>query len=137
MDWQTGVIVPIFKRGARRVCSPQIQEEQCGFRLGCGTGNQLFTLARLLEESWEFAQPVYICRLGEGFRPGPFAVFVVGTAVVWGDFHGTDIWAQLGGREHQVRGSQDCLSDMVLLASLDRDLRHSLWRFVAERRAYS
>ena len=89
MDWQTGVVVPIFKKGDRRVCSnyrgitllslpgkayarvlerrlrplvePQIQEEQCGFRPGRGTVDQLFTLARLLEGSWEFAQPVYMC----------------------------------------------------------------------------
>ena len=84
MEWQTGVVVPIFKKGDRRVCSnyrgitllslpgkvysrvlekrlrpivkPQIQEEQCGFRPG-----QLFTLAGLLAGAWEFAHPVYMC----------------------------------------------------------------------------
>uniref|UniRef100_A0A669BJZ3 Reverse transcriptase domain-containing protein n=1 Tax=Oreochromis niloticus TaxID=8128 RepID=A0A669BJZ3_ORENI len=89
LDWQTGVVVPIFKRGDRRVCSnyrgitllslpgkvyarvlerrvrplvePQIQEEQCGFRPGRGTLDQLFILSRILEGAWEFAQPVYMC----------------------------------------------------------------------------
>uniref|UniRef100_A0A3B4FLA9 Reverse transcriptase domain-containing protein n=1 Tax=Pundamilia nyererei TaxID=303518 RepID=A0A3B4FLA9_9CICH len=89
LDWQTGVVVPIFKKGDRRVCSnyrgitllslpgkvyarvlerrvrplvkPRIQEEQCGFRPGRGTLDQLFILSRILEGAWEFAQPVYMC----------------------------------------------------------------------------
>uniref|UniRef100_A0A3P9PV83 Reverse transcriptase domain-containing protein n=1 Tax=Poecilia reticulata TaxID=8081 RepID=A0A3P9PV83_POERE len=89
LDWQTGVVVPLFKKGDRRVCSnyrgitllslpgkvysgvlerrvrrivePRIQEEQCGFRPGRGTLDQLYTLSRVLEGAWEFAQPVYMC----------------------------------------------------------------------------
>ncbi|KAK7940110.1 hypothetical protein WMY93_003436 [Mugilogobius chulae] len=89
LDWQTGVVVPLFKKGDRRVCSnyrgitllslpgkvysrvlerrlrpivePRIQEEQCGFRPGRGTLDQLYTLHRVLEGSWEFAQPVHMC----------------------------------------------------------------------------
>ena len=89
LDWQTGVVVPLFKKGDRRVCSnyrgitllslpgkvyarvlerrirpivePRIQEEQCGFRPGRGTLDQLYTLSRVLEGSWEFAQPVHMC----------------------------------------------------------------------------
>ena len=81
LNWQTGVVVPLFNKGDRRVCSnyrgitllslpgkvysrvlerriqpivePQIQEEQCGFRPGCGTLDQLYTLRRVLEGSWE------------------------------------------------------------------------------------
>ncbi|KAI3353319.1 hypothetical protein L3Q82_019273 [Scortum barcoo] len=74
LEWQTGVVVPLFKKGDRRVCSnyrgshfsaspgkvstpgywrgefglivdPRIQEEQCGFRPdGRGTLDQLYTL---------------------------------------------------------------------------------------------
>ena len=40
---------------------PRIEEEQCGFRPGRGTVDQLFTLARVLEGAWEFAQPVHMC----------------------------------------------------------------------------
>ncbi|KAK3520362.1 hypothetical protein QTP70_023831, partial [Hemibagrus guttatus] len=89
LDWVTGVVVPLFKKGDRRVCSnyrritllslpgkvysrvlkrrvrllvePRIQEEQCGFRPGCGTLDQLYTLHRVLEGLWEFAQPVHMC----------------------------------------------------------------------------
>ena len=89
LDWQTGVVVPLFKKGDRRVCSnyrgitllslpgkvysgvlerrvrrtvePQIQEEQCGFRPGRGTVDQLYTLSRILEGAWEFAHPVHMC----------------------------------------------------------------------------
>ena len=88
-EWQTGVVVPLFKKGDQRVCSnyrgitllslpgkvysrvlerrvrlivePRIQEEQCGFRPGRGTMDQLYTLARVLEGAWEFAQPVHMC----------------------------------------------------------------------------
>ncbi|KAK3540900.1 hypothetical protein QTP86_004165 [Hemibagrus guttatus] len=89
LDWATGVVVPLFKKGDRRVCSnyrgitllslpgkvysrvlerrvrplvePRIQEEQCGFRPSHGTLDQLYTLHRVLEGSWEFAQPVHMC----------------------------------------------------------------------------
>ncbi|KAI3372277.1 hypothetical protein L3Q82_022782 [Scortum barcoo] len=37
------------------------QEEQCGFRPGRGTLDQLYTLHRVLEGLWEFAQPVHMC----------------------------------------------------------------------------
>ncbi|KAK3572937.1 hypothetical protein QTP86_010541 [Hemibagrus guttatus] len=89
LDWATRVVIPLFKKGDRRVCSsyrgitllslpgkvysrvlerrvrplvePRIQEEQCGFRPSCGTLDQLYTLHRVLEDSWEFAQPVHMC----------------------------------------------------------------------------
>ncbi|KAK3561397.1 hypothetical protein QTP86_000593 [Hemibagrus guttatus] len=89
LDWATGVVVPLFKKGDRRVCSnyrgitllslpgkvysrvlerrvqslvePRIQEEQCSFRPSRGTLDQLYTLHRVLEGSWEFAQPVHMC----------------------------------------------------------------------------
>ncbi|KAK3536886.1 hypothetical protein QTP86_027004 [Hemibagrus guttatus] len=89
LDWVTVVVVPLFKKGDRRVCSnyrgitllslpgkvysrvlerrvrllvePRIQEDQCGFRPSRGTLDQLYTLHRVLEGSWEFAQPVHMC----------------------------------------------------------------------------
>ena len=89
LEWQTGVVVPIFKKGDQRVCSnyrgitllslpgkvfakvlerrvraivePQIEEEQCGFRPGRGTVDLLFALSGVLEGAWEFAQPVHMC----------------------------------------------------------------------------
>ncbi|KAK3525266.1 hypothetical protein QTP86_024908, partial [Hemibagrus guttatus] len=89
LDWATRVVVPLFKKGDRRVCSnyrgitllnlpgkvysrvlerrvrllvkPRIQEEQCGFCPSHGTLDQLYTLHRVLEGSWEFAQPVHMC----------------------------------------------------------------------------
>ena len=42
----------------RSVC--QIQEELCGFRRRGGTVDQLYTLSRVLEGAWEFAQPVHM-----------------------------------------------------------------------------
>ncbi|CAF3333272.1 unnamed protein product [Rotaria sp. Silwood2] len=86
-DWQTGIVIPIFKKGDQRECSnyrgitllslpgkvfarvlerrcrqivePQLQENQCGFRAGRSTIDQIFTLQQIIEKSWEFAKPVY------------------------------------------------------------------------------
>ncbi|TWW68268.1 hypothetical protein D4764_19G0000660 [Takifugu flavidus] len=76
LDWQTGVVVPLFKkitflslpdkvysgvleRRVRRIVEPRIQEEQCGFHSGRGTVDQLYTLSRVFKGAWEFAQPVH------------------------------------------------------------------------------
>ncbi|KAK3521491.1 hypothetical protein QTP70_007429 [Hemibagrus guttatus] len=89
LDWATGVVITLFKKGDRRVCSnyrgitllslpgkvyssvlerrvrplvePRIQEKQCGFRPSRGTLDQLYTLHRVLKGLWEFAQPVHMC----------------------------------------------------------------------------
>ena len=86
-DWQTGIVIPIFKKGDKRECSnyrgitllslpgtifarvierrcreivePQIQDTQCGFRAGRGTTDQIFTLQQAMEKSWEYNKPVY------------------------------------------------------------------------------
>ncbi|KAK7877033.1 hypothetical protein WMY93_032251 [Mugilogobius chulae] len=51
----------VLERRLRPIVKPRIQEEQCGFRPGRGTLDQLYTLHRVLEGSWEFAQPVHMC----------------------------------------------------------------------------
>uniref|UniRef100_A0A8C2ZPF1 Reverse transcriptase domain-containing protein n=1 Tax=Cyclopterus lumpus TaxID=8103 RepID=A0A8C2ZPF1_CYCLU len=213
MDWQTGVVVPIFKKGDRRVCSnyrgitllslpgkayarvlerrlrplvePRIQDEQCGFRPGRGTVDQLFTLSRLLEGSWEFAQPVYMCfvdlekafdRVPRGFLwgvlreygvPDPLArairslyacsrscvrllgsksdTFPVGVGLRQGCPLSPVLFVTFmdrisrrsQGAERIRFGSLGIASllfadDVVLFASSDRDLQHSLGRFAAE-----
>ncbi|TWW53255.1 hypothetical protein D4764_0018220 [Takifugu flavidus] len=140
LDWQTGVVVPLFKKGDRRVCSnyrgitllslpgkvysgvlerrvrrivePRIQEEQCGFRPGRGTVDQLYTLSRVFEGAWEFAQPVHMCfvDLEKAFDRVP-------RGVLWGP--------------PRDRVSAFCGDDVVLLASSARDLQLSLDRFAA------
>ena len=86
-DRQTGIVIPIFKKGDQRHCSnyrgitllslpgkifarvierrcreiveSQIQGTQCGFRAGRGTIDQIFTLQQAMEKSWEYNKPVY------------------------------------------------------------------------------
>ncbi|TWW74351.1 hypothetical protein D4764_14G0003520 [Takifugu flavidus] len=159
LDWQTGVVVPLFKKGDRRVCSnyrgitllslpgkvysgvlerrvrrivePRIQEEQCGFRPGRGTVDQLYTLSRVFEGTWEFAQPVHMCfvDLEKAFDRVP-------RGVLWGVLREYGVSGPL---IRAVRSLYDrCQSlvriagnDVVLLASSARDLQLSLDRFAA------
>ncbi|KAK7925177.1 hypothetical protein WMY93_007487 [Mugilogobius chulae] len=65
LDWQTGVVVPLFKKGAGG-CVPITEGSHSSasrvvFCPGRGTLDQLYTLHRELEGSWEFAQPVHMC----------------------------------------------------------------------------
>ncbi|KAK7925336.1 hypothetical protein WMY93_007646 [Mugilogobius chulae] len=186
LDWQTGVVVPLFKKGDRRVCSnyrgitllslpgkvysrvlerrirpmvePRIQEEQCGFRPGRGTLDQLYTLHRVLEGSWEFAQPVHMCfvDLEKAFDRVP-------RGVLWGVLReygvrgpllravrslydrsrscvriaGSKISRRSQGPEGVQFGDHRISSllfadDVVLMASSNQDLQHALGRFAAE-----
>ncbi|TWW71616.1 hypothetical protein D4764_16G0001130 [Takifugu flavidus] len=159
LDWQTGVVVPLFKKGDRRVCSnyrgitllslpgkvysgvlerrvrrivePRIQEEQCGFRPRRGTVDQLYTLSRVFEGAWEFAQPVHMCfvDLEKAFDRVP-------RGVLWGVLREYGVSGPL---IRAVRSLYDrCQSlvriagnDVVLLASSACDLQLSLDRFAA------
>ncbi|TWW65163.1 hypothetical protein D4764_21G0000630 [Takifugu flavidus] len=56
LDWQTGVVVPLFKKGDRRVCS-----NFRGITLLSLPVDQLYTLSRVFEGAWEFAQLVHMC----------------------------------------------------------------------------
>ncbi len=55
------VYARVLERRIRPIIEPRIQEEQCGFRPGRGTLDQLYTLSRVLEGSCEFAQPIHMC----------------------------------------------------------------------------
>ncbi|KAK7916510.1 hypothetical protein WMY93_012271 [Mugilogobius chulae] len=180
----TGVVVPLFKKGDRRVCSnyrgitllslpgkvysrvlerrlrpivePRIQEEQCGFRPGRGTLDQLYTLHRVLEGSWEFAQPVHMCfvDLEKAFDRVP-------RGVLWGVLREYGVRALCSGRFGLCTTEQELCShcrqisrrsqgpegvrfgdhsissllfadDVVLMAPSNQDLQHALGRFAAE-----
>ncbi|TWW63998.1 hypothetical protein D4764_03G0010060 [Takifugu flavidus] len=178
---QTGVVVPLFKKGDRRVCSnhrgitllslpgkvysgvlerrvrrivePRIQEEQCGFRPGRGTVDQLYTLSRVFEGAWEFAQPVHMCFvdlekasdrgvlcgvLRDYGVPGPLIRAVRSLYDRCPEF-GPHCWqisrcspGVEGVRFGDLRiGSLLFADDVVLLASSARDLQLSLDRFAA------
>src|SRR5699024_7177242 len=86
-DWRTGVVVPIFKKGDKTECSnyrgitllslpgkiyakllesrvrvvvePRIADEQCGFRPGRSTTDQVFTLRQVQERAWAYNRPVF------------------------------------------------------------------------------
>ncbi|TWW57405.1 hypothetical protein D4764_07G0001240 [Takifugu flavidus] len=130
--WTSGAVYSgVLERRLRRIVVPRIQEEQCGFRPGRGTVDQLYTLSRVFKGAWEFAQPVHMCfvDLEKAFDRVP-------RGVLWGVLReygvsGPLIWA--------VRSLYDwCQSlvriagnDVVLLASSACDLQQSLDRFGA------
>ncbi|KAI3364291.1 hypothetical protein L3Q82_011098, partial [Scortum barcoo] len=59
LEWQTGVVVPLFKRGDRRVF--QLHRGITLLSLPGKVYARLYTLRRVLEGLWEFAQPVHMC----------------------------------------------------------------------------
>ncbi|KAI3372593.1 hypothetical protein L3Q82_023069 [Scortum barcoo] len=179
LEWQTGVVVPLFKKGDRRVCSnyrgitllslpgkvyARVLErrirpivEPLGFRRnnavfvpGRGTLDQLYTLRRVLEGLWEFAQPVHMCfvdlekafdRVPRGILWGVLREYGVRGPLlraVRSLYDRSRSLVRIAGRAGGVRFGNHRISsllfadDVVLLASSSQDLQHVLERFAAE-----
>ncbi|TWW81090.1 hypothetical protein D4764_01G0009050 [Takifugu flavidus] len=129
----------VLERRVCRIVEPRIQEEKCGFRPGRGTVDQLYTLSRVFQGAWEFAQPVHMCfvDLEKAFNRVPRRVLWGGPPRVWG------VRLPDTGRPLPVRsvlefgphcwqiGSLLFADDVVLLASSARDLQRSPDRFAA------
>ncbi|TWW71552.1 R2DM Retrovirus-related Pol polyprotein from type II retrotransposable element [Takifugu flavidus] len=66
----------VLERRVRQIVEPRIPEEQCGFHLGRETVDHLYTLSRVFEGAWEFAQPVHMCfvDLKKAFNRVPWGV---------------------------------------------------------------
>ncbi|KAI3366320.1 hypothetical protein L3Q82_000443 [Scortum barcoo] len=103
------------EENSRPIVDPRIQEEQCGFRPGRGTLDQLYTLHRVLEGLWEFAQPVHMCfvDLEKAFDRVP-------RGILWGK-----VLHEYGVREpllRAVRSLYDRSRSLVRIAGSKSDL---------------
>ena len=86
-DWQTGVIIPIFMKGdrkqytnyrgitllslpgkvyakclerkCRKIVETKLEDGQCSFRPGRSTTDQIFTLKKTFEKSWEYGKDLF------------------------------------------------------------------------------
>ncbi|KAI3377937.1 hypothetical protein L3Q82_009067 [Scortum barcoo] len=152
------VYARVLERRIRPIVDPRIQEEQCGFRPGRGTLDQLYTtLHRVLEGLWEFAQPVHMCfvDLEKAFDRVPRGILWGSAPRVWGPgafakgcsvsvrpeqelgSHCRQISRRSQGPEGVRFGNHRISSllfadDVVLMASSGQDLQHVLERFAAE-----
>ena len=88
-DWQTGVIIPTFKKRDRKQCAnykktslfrlpgkvyskcpknkcreivePKLEDGQSGFGPGRNTTDQIFTLKQIFEKSWGYDKNLFAC----------------------------------------------------------------------------
>ncbi|KAI3356425.1 hypothetical protein L3Q82_017644 [Scortum barcoo] len=146
------VYARVLERRIRPIVDPRIQEEQCGFRPGRGTLDQLYTLRRVLEGLWEFAQPVHMCfvdlekafdRVPRGILWGVLREYGVRGPLlraVRSLYDRSRSLVRIAGRFLGVaRGRRESglgtirissllfADDVVLLASSSQDLQHVCW----------
>ncbi|KAK3554501.1 hypothetical protein QTP70_024406, partial [Hemibagrus guttatus] len=132
LDWATGVVVPLFKKGDRRVCS-----NYRGITLLSLPGKVYSRVLErrvrpVLEGSWEFVQPVHMCfvDLEKAFDRVP-------RGILW------EVLWEYGVRGPLLRAVRSLYSrsrslvriasyDVVLWAPSSLDLQHALGHFAAE-----
>ncbi|KAK3557981.1 hypothetical protein QTP86_005631 [Hemibagrus guttatus] len=123
LDWATGVVVPLFKKGDQRVCS-----NYRGITLLSLPGKVYSRVLErrvqpVLEGSWEFAQPVHMCfvDLEKVFDRVPRGIL---WEVLWE-------YGVRGPLLRAVRSLYNRSRSLVRIASC-LDLQHALGHFAAE-----
>ncbi|KAK3574089.1 hypothetical protein QTP86_002857 [Hemibagrus guttatus] len=123
LDWATGVVVPLFNKGDRRVCS-----NYRGITLLSLPGKVYSRVLErrvrpVLEGSWEFAQPVHMCfvDLEKAFDRVPRGIL---WEVLWE-------YGVRGPLLRAVRSLYNRSRSLVRIASC-LDLQHALGCFAAE-----
>ncbi|KAK3562878.1 hypothetical protein QTP86_011111 [Hemibagrus guttatus] len=127
LDWATGVVVPLFKKEDRRVCS--------NYR---GIPGKVFSrvlerrVRPVLEGSWEFALPVHMCfvDLEKAFDRVPCGIL---WEVLWEYGVRGPLLRAVRSLYNRSRSLVRIASyDVVLLAPSNLDLQHALGCFAAE-----
>ncbi|KAK3533232.1 hypothetical protein QTP70_013661 [Hemibagrus guttatus] len=132
LDWAIAVVVPLFKKGDRRVCS-----NYRGITLLSLPGKVYSRVLErrvrpVLEGSWEFAQPVHMCfvDLEKAFDCVPCGIL---WEVLWEYGVHSSLLRAVRSLYNRSRSLVRIASyDVVLLAPSSLDLQHALGRFAAE-----